>query len=752
MSRQWPRLRRRPVPARRPLRSTEEAHENPVPRIDALTSAGRANWLALLGYLAFVMVTTLGVEDIDFFVDSRQTQLPLVNVSIPTVSFFVFAPILGAALYVHLHLHVRKVAEALAEAPAGRSRLEERIAPWMLNDFILRERRDRERVIRARPLDRLAGVTSGFLVWWAGPVVLMLMWARTWPAHELWLSLLCAACLLVSIYAGLMSWTKSRQDLGHWGRRSSILAGIIFLFLVPPMVLLTFANSEGIEELVEVDQDLLDIWGVDPSVRLAVEMQKVANRADTTTWQLAVERKDRFLSELMELDPPMLTAARLSVLPPEVADPDTARQRYRADYCKKSGIDLEICGRPIRLGGEPTPYLLEKRDEWCAKHGQGVESSDCGDFFSALDRDFEEEWAAYRGAVIASIDKPDLRGKDLRRADLSRAELAGMDLSRSRLEGANLNEARMERTELGQARMAGATLIAAQLRDARLGGVKMRRANLEGAQLEGSYMNSGNLVGANFRASVMIGVDMTWATADGADFSFADMYAANLSRSNFVRSKFGNANMHDVVMFEADLSGANFQHAVLQRASLDQARMEGTDFGFADLEGASLTSAGLHGAILTGANLRHTDWRNARVSSTLVNETDLRGVANLTQTILLGMIGDEETLLPDEVQGWDEMPYVQSCLPEGSSDWTALVATKSRNEPWDIDVTITVAELRAAFQCAPGEAPRKAGTPWPPDRDPPWVEDPNWTPADRGEVTIMLPSQERPAIFAPAAE
>ena len=37
----------------------------------------------MLGYFAFVFVTLLGVEDADFFVPSRQTQLPLVNVKIP---------------------------------------------------------------------------------------------------------------------------------------------------------------------------------------------------------------------------------------------------------------------------------------------------------------------------------------------------------------------------------------------------------------------------------------------------------------------------------------------------------------------------------------------------------------------------------------------------------------------------------------------------------------------------------------------
>ena len=196
----------------------------------------------MLAYLGFALVTTLGVEDIDFFVDSRQTELPLIGVSIPTFSFFVFAPVLGAALYAYLHLHIRKVTEALTEPPPGHPPLEERIKPWLLNDFVLRQRRDS--AIRPRPLDRLASLTTLLLVWCSGPIVLGLMWQRTWPAHVLWLSLLCAACLMTAAYAGSLSWTKMRADVGHRTTRSTVTT-LCVLMACAPVVWLTSVNSKG---------------------------------------------------------------------------------------------------------------------------------------------------------------------------------------------------------------------------------------------------------------------------------------------------------------------------------------------------------------------------------------------------------------------------------------------------------------------------------------------------------------------------
>ena len=39
-----------------------------IERINQVSAMARTSWIALLGYLAFIGVTLLGVEDADFFV------------------------------------------------------------------------------------------------------------------------------------------------------------------------------------------------------------------------------------------------------------------------------------------------------------------------------------------------------------------------------------------------------------------------------------------------------------------------------------------------------------------------------------------------------------------------------------------------------------------------------------------------------------------------------------------------------------
>ncbi len=52
------------------------ATEAQIARINELSQLARTAWFSLLGYLVFVGITLLGVKDADFFVPSRQTDLP----------------------------------------------------------------------------------------------------------------------------------------------------------------------------------------------------------------------------------------------------------------------------------------------------------------------------------------------------------------------------------------------------------------------------------------------------------------------------------------------------------------------------------------------------------------------------------------------------------------------------------------------------------------------------------------------------
>lgn len=666
-------------------------------RIDALTAAGRANWLALIVYLAFVLVTTLGVEDVDFFIDSRQTELPLIGVSIPTFSFFVFAPILGAALYTYLHLHVRKLSEALAETPTGALPLEERIGPWLLNDFVLRQRPDG--AIRRRPLDWLATFTTLLLVWWAGPIVLAVMWVRTWPAHALWLSGLGGAAITIAAYAGAVSWRKMRADVARPSARPQHRVPVTLIMMTALVTWMTLANAKGIWEWrVTYDPDIL------PGERSVAERIEAWAR-DTSA---AAKRTPSFLdlqavwlwdtaTGLVELDAPNLSNLRLSALPPNQADLDAARERYRIEFCARRGLKPEVCG----LGSERTKSMTFRqsyaRQEWCARSkddtGKTLPIERCEEIFRALEQELRHEWNLFRRNVIYSKTVLDFSDRDLRRANFRASELAGASFVKAQLDNADFSFSNLERAVLANADLMGAVFQSSRMQHADLHSVTARNADLRKARLDSADMSDANFANSELEDASLVGADL-----EKTDLRDTYMYGADLSK----------AHLFFTILTDADLS----------RASFRSSKMIGVD---------------LMGANVTGADFAGVDWdrvvsRGKPDPILLARETDFRETDNLRQSDLLRMIGNQETLLPisrDILTG--QLRFVPSCWHGGSAareDRRVMERLAERfSSPIGSDPVF----------CPEGTVPQKTGVPWPTDESLPW-ERRDWQWQDRGPV------------------
>jgi hypothetical protein len=173
-----------------------------VERINALSATARTSWLALLAFLAYIGITLLAVEDADFFVTSRRTDLPLVDISIPTFSFFIFAPPLAAALYIYLMIHLLRLWDAIADAPKriDDQPLGEYLHPWIAKDYALTLKG--ESSLRPRPLRPIGNFATLALVWAAAPAVLLGFWWRSATSHNDLLTLAIAVSFFLALRAG----------------------------------------------------------------------------------------------------------------------------------------------------------------------------------------------------------------------------------------------------------------------------------------------------------------------------------------------------------------------------------------------------------------------------------------------------------------------------------------------------------------------------------------------------------------------
>ncbi|WP_068110589.1 pentapeptide repeat-containing protein [Tropicimonas marinistellae] len=449
---------RKPVPLRRaearrpgtplPVLIEDDAEDAQINRINDLTRAGRANWFGLMAYLAFMLVTVLGVEDADFFIPSRQTDLPLIGVSIPTTSFFLFAPVLGAALYVYLHLIIRKCTEALTAPPPFVRKtamdpkgvpLENPVLPWLLNDLVLRLRGDG--AAKRRPLDALATLTAILLIWLAGPAVLLITWSWSLPAHAEWMSITILIGAAFCIFAGWTSALRLRRGLACAGRDT-------------PNPEADAAEARGHRQR--------DIWGrVAFLTLLALTLFKTEISVTIFGGISLLARAD-------------LAGVTFAELPPGAVNPDTSRHRYRAEWCARQGLKPDVCGHGNGFGAPK--FQAEMRRRWCSWHPM-PEGADCEAYFTQLDAEFDAEWQDLRRRTIAALAKPDLSGRDLRDADLRNATMPGIDLRDAQMEGAVLFRAQMEGAVLTRAQMEGADLTGAQMEGAVLTGARFQSAN-----------------------------------------------------------------------------------------------------------------------------------------------------------------------------------------------------------------------------------------------------------------------------------
>jgi uncharacterized protein YjbI with pentapeptide repeats len=629
-----------------------DATQRQIARINELSGLARASWIGLLAYLAFVFVTLLGVEDADFFVPSRQTQLPLVNVAIPTASFFVFAPVLAAALYVYLHLFLLKLWDAFAEAPAQVRTHPERpewaplgdlVHPWLANDIALGLKGDGAG--RDRPLQGMSSAVTRLLVWLAGPFVLFMFWWRSMPAHDEWLTLLIAGCFLVATTAGIASWghararipadPKRRRPPPKW-RRDAILVGTL-------LAAVSWLRTEhGIDDLFPS----LDI------AALPAPLDRIAGLATLARTDLAN----------VELVP----------LPPDWRSPETARKAFRVTWCAREALAMTVCDHLPEADRAPPPHVAGARAAYCIDYGIGAGAESgaaeraCTEHFAEFDDRFRAAWDEERRATIANLTALNLSGRDLRRADLSAASLVGADLRGARLDAADLRRARLEAVSLQEARMEGA-----ELREARL-----ERANLRDAHLMGTNLSSARLEGAELRSARMTLSDLGGARMEGADLR------------------------------ETQLNGAYLRGSQLVRANLVFANLEGVNLRGARLDSVDLTLTDLGGAETRWASFRDADWGlKPSPNATAFHGSDLRTSHELRQSFFDNAIGDENTLLPEGPSETGKPFFIWSCWETLPPSIDQLI--EQRGDPSEKEKDF----LRAEWLCGPDNPRRETGTP-----------------------------------------
>ncbi|MEP2532911.1 pentapeptide repeat-containing protein [Shimia sp.] len=557
-----------------------------VERIDALTKNARATWFALLSVLLFVGITLMGVEHIDFYGVNRATDLPLINVSVPTPLFFYAAPLLVTAIYAYFHLYLIRLWDALgaADATQGDQPLGQAIAPWLLLDSALFLRKSRfgqkDQSTPRRAMEWPNAFWNFLLAWAFGPIVLGFLWLESLAARSFVMTGLIAACLL---FALIFAWAS--------------------------MVMMIRRMRDGASANPNVWQGL----GINISLILTTPFIFIISHSLTEE-----------PSDWIPLAPLDLTGQDLVERPAGWLPYDIARKEFLSQWCKR---EAPACQRP----SAPKPGWLTRT----FGHPDQADVTPQPEFIPP--EAFESEWKARQSATHAALKKPTWSAAkatrpDLRHAVMPNAFLPGASLSRAQMQNAILSEAQMQNANLSEAQMQNVNLFEAQIQNANLFRSQMQNADLSGAQMQNANLSEAKMKGAILFRSKMHNSNLSWAKMQNAILIETQMQNANLFRSQMQNAIITGAQMQNADLSGALLTGAPEAPILLYATNLNASINNGGALRFVDFNSAILDAK--------------TDWRNAFFDASVAIPPNMQ--KQIGHPCLRNWVGENPVPLIDE--------------------------------------------------------------------------------------------------------
>ena len=593
-------------------------------RAALVKSAGMSRnlWITFLTFGTYLVIAVGAVTHRQLFLE-EPVKLPLLNVDLPLVAFFVVAPILFLIFHAYLLLHLKMMADDarrytdLLSGYRLDSQIERHIRQQLPNFVFVRLLAGPRKARRS--LNEWLLIAIAWLTVAICPVVLLVMTELQFlPYHLEWATWAQRAIIVLDVLLLWCFWPVILRGLGvsTATKFATVAAGIgvsvcliLFSFLIA-----TFPGKS-------VDRKLMTFQA--PKGYLLDELQSKLVSATEYLFHGAVDE--------VEGKPASWFSNRLVLL-----DQDF--------------VDDELLGKIVArqpVGTEA--WRGERTGSW---RGRDL-----------------------RGAVLVRAD--------LRRADFTGAALEGANLKLASLGGALFGCASTGRQEgqTGTSQSAYSSDGCVDLQRASLDFAQLQSASLRGARLQGASLLGTQLQGASLVLAKLQGTSLVGTRLQGASLDLAKLQGALLSWVELQGASLDRAELQGASLDGAELQGASLVRTQLQGASLDGAKLHGALLDRAELQGASLDRAELQGATfvlvqLQGASLDKAELQGARLENTLLWRTDATTAA-----------GAPFVLDPDSGPGissgirWEgDEPLIDERVRERIDTWLRAVPEGKRKE------------------------------------------------------------------------
>ncbi len=445
---------------------------------NAASARARTAWLAHIALGAYLFIVVGGTTQRDLLLGAS-VKLPILQVDLPIVGFYVVAPLvfwlMHLNLLIDLHLLTGKLKQFISALAFSSARIEAEHVRGRLDLFVFSQ-------------GLAAGghsVAARVLMWLmvrattvVGPLLLLLaIQLRFLPYHDPWITnwhrivILADLGLLAAVWPGwrlvgeaepLRPFGFDLRRLAPWGTYAWM--GLTWL-TVGALVLFSVSVATIPDEWIERHVTS----GSPPLQRLTQRLLEPA-------------------PDEVRGAPGGLFARNLVVSDQALSIWDANRKEWQGPNLRGRDLRYGIFSRANLRGADLTGADLRRANLFEARLARA-------ELACALRTSSD-------GRIVSEC--VDLRG----------AKLLGADLMESNLSGAHLEGASLVETRLEGARLTGAHLEGAILFGAHLEGTDLVEAQLEGAQLVAARMDGADLIGASLR-----GADANDSTVWRAEFS-----------------------------------------------------------------------------------------------------------------------------------------------------------------------------------------------------------------------------------------
>ena len=669
--------------------------------------------IAFMAMCAYVLIIVFGTTDLDLLI-GKGVRLPVVNVDIPIVGFYAFAPYFVVLVHLNLLLQLQLLSRKLFAFDAAGGGLHDQLHIFPYTYYLVGRPRP---VVRALvglvvsitlvvlPLATLFALQLEFLAyqseavtWWQRLAIWLdvALLAALWPVilhrnddwRSYWRALIAAYVPRRRVWIAFLLLFLGQAMLLFGTSWATVLIGLGLLMLAPLSLILLYDHKtrsrsriirlvlpaifavSAVAGGIWFDSAVLFMMGPAIFIPLAAFWHPPAPRGSLALLfalyvGLLVPLSLLVIGETVEhavlgrLFPGSNPAAQLREFVEKLHELD-----------KRNTTTVAVLQKVLGRLEEPSPettlilgiFLNEKR------------RLDLGEQVLLSKPPTPEVLALIRAGkwqeVLTQIEPIDLQGRSLRRAVLSHVILVRADLRGTQLQGADLWGAKLQGASLGSAQLQGTSLWGAELEGAYLGGAKLQGAYLWDAELQGADLGDAQLQGASLWGAELQGANLGGAQLQGANLGDAELQGADLGDAQLQGAYLGDAKLQGAYLRGTKLQGANLGGTKLQGANMENTQLQGANLGGAQLQGADLRGAQLYGNSVDMRNAALVD-AHATTWEPLSNETLITLTAELRSVIHdPKWLEDVVTRLKAASRPGAPKPQLGSCLVTENTPFT----------------------------------------------------------------------------------